>query len=322
MKIALKIAGGLLLVLVLVVAGAYVWAGSTSNRILTATFQTHSVDFPIPFPLADDEIAELALDAESAERLAWARAVERGEHLVTSRYPCGECHGENMGGGVMMDAFPIGTLLGPNITTGAGSRTLEYTAADWDRTVRHGVLPDGRPSAMPSEDFRLMSDQELSDVIAYVRSLPPVDNAVPAPTLGPLGKVLLATGQIKLSVNLIDSHDTPHRVYPPASEPTIEFGEHIAMTCTGCHGGNLAGGPIVGGDPSWAPARNLTPDPSGLASWSYADFVTAMREGTRPDGTALLEPMTFVMPYAQRMTDVEMEAVWAYLRSIPAVPQN
>ena len=98
--------------------------------------------------------------------------MERGRHLVTARYGCAECHGANFGGGVMVDAFPLGSLLGPNITTGQGSRTLQYSPADWDRIVRHGVLPDGRPAVMPSIDFVQMSDQELSDIIAYIRSFP------------------------------------------------------------------------------------------------------------------------------------------------------
>ena len=92
----------------------------------------------------------------------------------------------------MVDAFPIGTLLGPNITTGRGSRAANYRAADWDRIVRHGILSDGRPAAMPSEEFQLMSDQELSDIVTYIRSVPPVDNEVPRISLGPLGKVLVA----------------------------------------------------------------------------------------------------------------------------------
>ena len=159
----------------------------------------------------------------------------------------------------MIDAFPIGRLLGPNITTGKGSRTLNYTPADWDRIVRHGVLPTGQPAVMPSEDFKLMSDQELSDVIAYIRSRPPVDNEVPAPSFGPLGKFLLASGQLKFrrrSSIRIRERTRPSRPRPKVS---AEFGQHIASICVGCHRPNLAGGPIVGGDPSWVPARNLTP---------------------------------------------------------------
>jgi hypothetical protein len=47
-----------------------------------------------------------------------------------------------------------------------------------------------------------------------------------------------------------------------------------------------------------------------------------MREGKRPDGAALLSPMSLMMPYAQKMTDVELEALWAFLQSVPAVPSR
>src|SRR5690606_1423093 len=108
-------------------------------------YQSHTVTFPFPFPLEEETMAETERSAEEADRLALELAVERGRHLIEARYACTECHGANMGGGVMVDAFPIGSLLGPNLTTGSGSRTLDYTPADWDRAVRHGILPDGRP---------------------------------------------------------------------------------------------------------------------------------------------------------------------------------
>ncbi len=321
MKLGLKIVGSILLLAVLLVGGAYGWASVQTNRILTARYEAHAVDFPIPFALTEAEVVELELETDPAgvESLARDRAIERGRHLVNARYACADCHGANFGGGVMVDAFPIGSLLGPNLTEGAGSRTLTYSAADWDRAVRHGILPDGRGSVMPAEDFRLMSDQELSDIVTYIRSFPPVDNTVPAPAFGPLGKILVATGQLPLSVSHIDSHHSPHLVIPPVAEATVAFGAHLAATCTGCHGGNLAGGPIAGGDPSWPAAKNLTPDPSALGSWTYEDFVTAFRGGARPDGTPLIAPMTFITPYAERMTDVEVEAIWLYLRSLPPV---
>ena len=99
-------------------------------------------------------------------------------------------------------------------------------------------------------------------------------------------------------------------------------GKHLAGICTGCHRENLAGGPIIGGDPSWVPARNLTPHAQGLASWTYDQFVNAMRNATRPDGSPIQPPMALITPYAQRMTDVELQALWNYLRSVPAQPTN
>ena len=219
----------------------------------------------------------------------------------------------------MVDAFPIGTLLGPNLTSGAGSRTLAYTPRDWDRIVRHGVLPDGRPAVMPSEDFQLMSDQELSDIITYVRTLPAVNNTVPASTFGPLGTVLVAAGQMHFSAALIPSHSEPHARQPPAAAASAEFGRHLAGVCTGCHGADFSGGPIPGGDPSWPAARNITPDATGLRGWTYDQFVTALAKSERPDGTAVRLPMTFMAPFGASMTEVERQALWAYLQSLPAV---
>lgn len=317
MKLLLKVVGVLLVLVVLAAAGGYAWISSATSRVMSRTFDVHTVDFPVPFPLDPAEVEALGLTEEEAARVAMERAIERGRHLVEARYACAECHGENFGGGVMIDAPPIGRIYGANLTRGAGSRTLNYTTADWDRTVRHGVLPDGRPTPMPAEDFRLMSDQELSDIITYIQSLPPVDNEVPPPVYGPLGKFLVATGQFKLSADIIGSHEVRHPELPPEEAPTVEFGRHLAATCTGCHNQNLTGGPITGGDPSWPPARNLTPDASGLAGWTLQDFVRVMREGVRPDGTPIQPPMTFVLPFAQRMRDVELEALFVYLQSLP-----
>ncbi len=320
MKVALKAFAVVAGMLFLIVGGVYAWASVASGRILSRTYEAHVIDFPIPFPLTQEEAAAAGVSGEDAERLALERAIERGRHLVESRYACIECHGQDFGGGVMVDAPPIGRILGPNITTGRGSRTLGYTPADWDRIVRHGILPDSTPAAMPSEDFQLMSDRELSDIVAYLRSKPPVDNEVPEPALGPLGKFLIATGDMPLSADVIESHDSTHRRFAPAAEVSVEFGRHMAGICTSCHRQNLAGGPIPGGDPSWAPARNITPHEDGLAGWTYEDFRRAMTEGRRPDGTDVLLPMTLVLPYAQRMTDVEMQALWAYLQSVPPAP--
>jgi mono/diheme cytochrome c family protein len=301
MKLLLKILGVLLLIVVVAGVAVYVWAGMATTRLRAQTFETHVVDFPIPF------------DGDAAA------AIARGKHLVSARYPCTACHSDNFGGGVMVDAFPIGSLLGPNLTLGAGSRTADYKASDWDRIVRHGVLRDGRPAVMPSEDFKSMSDQELADIVTYIRSLPPVNNTVPAPAFGPLGKILVATGEFKFSAATIAAHPEPHPALPPAESVSAEFGKHLAASCVGCHGPDYSGGPIVGGDPAWPPARNITPDATGIKGWTYDQFVAALAQSKRPDGTALRVPMTFIAPYAAQMKDVEKQALWMYIQSLPPV---
>ncbi|HET9949059.1 MAG TPA: c-type cytochrome, partial [Longimicrobiales bacterium] len=316
-----KILLGILLVLVLLGAAFYGWAASRARNLLGTTVVTHTVDFPVPFPLPEDERATLA-PGEDPDSVALARARERGRHLVESRYGCAECHGADFGGGVMVDDPLIGSLLAPNLTSGEGSAVTDFTPADWERIVRHGVRHDGRPAVMPAQDFRLMSDRELSDIIVYVRGLPPVDRAVSQPRLGPLGTVLLATGQIPLAAFMLPGHDATHAESPPAEEASVEFGRHLAAPCMGCHGPDLAGGPIPGGDPSWPPAANLTSHAEGLGTWGEEDFDATMREGRKPDGTELLEPMARVVGYTRNMTEVELDALWAYLRSVEPVPGN
>lgn len=318
MRKVVRVLVGVVAVLLALVAGAYAWASVATTRVTSRVWSTHDVDFPVPYPIENEAGIEVPDDADS-EQLALARARERGRHLVQSRYVCVECHGANFGGGVMVDAFPIGRFLAPNITTGEGGRTIGYTPTDWDRIVRHGLRRDGTPAVMPSEDFQDMSDQELSDIIAYVQSVPPVDNVVPPSTFGPLGKFLVATGELLSPESMLTSTE-PHRRVPPPTEASVEFGRHIATVCTGCHRADFTGGPIRGGDPSWPPAANLTPNPGAFGDWTQEQFVAAVRTSVRADGSALRPPMTVVAPYAQRMSDVELEALWLFLRSLPALP--
>lgn len=319
MKKPLRVALGVLTLLVLSVGVLYAGARMKTSKLHARIIDTHRVDFPIPFPLTGAERGKLEPGQDSDE-IALANAISRGDHLVHARYGCVECHGQDFGGGVMLDSRILGTFLGPNLTTGRGSRTLDYDASDWDRAVRHGVAPDGHPTVMPAEDFQLMSDQELSDIVAYVRSLPPVDREVAPPRLGPLGMVLVATGQMRFSADVIPIHTAPHAELPPVMEATAEFGKHLAGTCSGCHGANFAGGPIAGGDPSWPSAMNLTPHADGLAGWTFDDFVGALQDGKRPDGTPLREPMSLLVAYGRNMSDVELRALWAFLQTLPPVP--
>ncbi|MFT4625877.1 MAG: mono/diheme cytochrome c family protein [Myxococcota bacterium] len=248
--------------------------------------------------------------------IAQARAQERGKHLVESRFACIECHGADFSGGTMVDDGAMGTWLGPNLTEGEGSVTKDYAMKDWDAIVRHGVKKDGTAAIMPSEDFVNMSNRELSDIVSYIRSVAPVNNTVPSPTFGPIGSVLLATGALPLSAESAAGH-TEHADEPPETAVTVEFGKHLSQVCTGCHRADLNGGPIPIGPPDWPPSRNLTPHESGMKGWTLDQFRTAMTEGKRPDGSALLAPMDLMMPYAKRMTDVELEALFMYLQSLP-----
>jgi mono/diheme cytochrome c family protein len=249
-----------------------------------------------------------------------AESIAMGGHLLTIR-GCVDCHGENLGGKAFIDEAPMGRLFASNLTRGTGGVGSRYTDVDWVRAIRHGVGPDGRPLLfMPSYEYYPLSDEDLGMMIAYLRNAPPVDQPLPVSTVGPMGRALFLAGQFPLLPAEMIDHTAP-RAPAPERGATVAYGEYLAVSCTGCHGPGFSGGKIPGTPPDFLPARNITLDAeTGLGQWTEADFFRAMREGQRPDGTAL-NP-TF-MPWemvTSKMTDDEIRAIWLYLQTIPAKP--
>ena len=258
--------------------------------------------------------ATLAVPTDSA-------SVAAGRHVFVTR-GCADCHGANLGGTKFIDAPPMGVLYAANLTRGEGGLGRTYSDADWVRAIRHGVRKDGRSVLfMPSQEFTQMSDEDLGRLIAYIKSVPGVDNAQPASTVGPLGRALFVAGQLPLlPAELIDhSAARPARVTPARS---AEYGAYLVNTCKGCHGDQLSGGKIPGTPPEFLPAANITPDrATGIGAWTEADFRRALREGRRPDGREL-NPQFMPWKNFANFTDDEIAAMWMYLQSVPARPHG
>ena len=327
----LKWVGGLLLVIVVLALAAYAWAMSTATRRYEKHWDIHDATFPIPWALTDAEIDSLKRERIAAgakakdplagvdlEAVAMERAANRGGHLIDSRLSCKGCHQADLGGGVVINEPIVGFWAAPNLTSGEGSVTRGFSAHEWDGAVRHGVRHDGRSSSMPCEEFRNLSDHELSDVVAYIQSVPPVNRNPGHVRLGPVFAFMLATDAKTAPAFGID-HQAPHAAEPPLAEPTAAFGEHLVQVCRGCHGANLSGGKMQG-DPNMPIVANLTPHASGLATWKREDFIRAMRTGIRPDGSTILE----AMPWKAfgTMSDDELAAIWAYLKTVPPAPKG
>ncbi len=242
--------------------------------------------------------------------------IARGEHLVRSIAKCVDCHGDDLGGRYFIDEPAIARLYAPNLTRGAGSRTVRYTDQDWDRAVRHGADPSRRALLyMLSEDYQHLSDRDLAAIVSYLRRVTPVDREDHASSVGPVARALYVAGKLPLKPAELISHAALRRAEMEPSD-SREYGEYIAKVggCIGCHGAKLAGGPIPGAPPEFPPAANLTP--GGIKHYDEAAFFRAMREGKRPDGSAIRLPMP--ISATKLMTDDETRAVWRYLRSLPA----
>lgn len=237
--------------------------------------------------------------------------IELGAHLATIR-GCNECHAANMAGKVMFDDEAVGRLASANLTNGRSGGAL--SDRDWERAVRHGVRADSTPlNFMPAHEFTRFSDEDLTAIIAWTRSLPAVSNSLPPTRIGPLARALHAAGELTLYPAEKVDHAAPHAAHvTPAPDAT--YGKYIAAGCIGCHGAGYAGGKIAGAPPEWPAAGNLTP--RGMGAYTESSFIAALRTGKRPDGTTLRLPMD--VRITGEMTDVELRAVWAFLQTLPA----
>ncbi len=232
-------------------------------------------------------------------------ALDRGEHLVKAA--CMSCHGADLSGEPLLDDPPIGLLYAPNIT-GLGET---HSDEEMVLAIRHAVGQDGRQlMVMPSESFINFSAEDLGSIIAYLKRVPAAGEESPERSLGPLGKILLATGMFGqiFPAEFID-HDQPF-VEMPAIGANREYGEYLTGMCASCHGVDLTG--AVPPDPESPPAPDLTSSGS-LASWTEEDFLHVMRTGVAPDGRAISPDY---MPWQSfgKLDDEELQAVWMYLQ--------
>jgi cytochrome c553 len=245
-------------------------------------------------------------------------AVARGEHIATIHY-CGHCHGENLAGGYLLNEPVLAVVAAPNLTAGVGGFGASNSDEDWVRAIRHGIGHDGRGLiGMPSRLWHQLREEDLTDLLAYLKSIPPVDNQMPQRKIGPLFRVMLALGKAPLTEARLIDHDTPFN-NAPTPGVTLEYGEYLALGCTGCHGSQLNGGMARDFDGELVVAQNLTPG-GALASWTEAQFIQTLRTGVTPTGREFNDLMPW--QYVGQMTDEEIQAVWLYLQSIPALEQG
>lgn len=235
-------------------------------------------------------------------------AIARGERLARVVVPCWKCHGEDHGGALVEDNFLLGRLTSANLTSGRGGIGATYTDQDWARILLHGVRRDGKSAIfMPSHELQITA-ADYGDMVAYIRSLPPVDRELPPTRVGPLARILSYGSFPLLPAELIDHSSVAFKA-PPKDDSIMAQGRHLADTaCGSCHRADFTGG-------SGPPPGSSNITPVGIGHWSEGDFVRAIREHVRPDGSAIAETMP--RGFAQ-LSDTELHGIYTYLRTVPA----
>ncbi len=246
-----------------------------------------------------------------------AASIAHGEHIAKTL--CEGCHSPDLSGiNNWFEGGPLGTIDSANLTSGEGGVGQTFTDEDFVRAIRHGIDPKGKPTFMPAVvSTAHLSDEDLAAVIAYVKSVPPVDHITYGKQFTPLAKILFATGMLPALPAEVVSHET--HVTAPAPGVTVEYGSYLVDThdCHICHGQNMNGGKFP--DPT---KKIITPNltrSGDLSTWSEADFVNTLKTGVTPHGHQLTDDMPW--KDFRYMTDDELKAIWAYLNSLPPMDQ-
>lgn len=262
--------------------------------------------------------------------------IARGRYIVYGPGRCADCHlpddardrlnrGEDvpLTGGSGERTY-LGSWSAPNLTPDPGTGLGRVSAAAFARMMRHGINRDGHIALPFMDAFADLTDADLAAVWSFLRALPPERGVPPKADVNLLGQLALAW--------FIEPY-APAR-QPPADlapVPTPEYGHYVAEAlagCGACHTArNLQTGeymsPRFSGGLSFKSrlepqsmyvSPNLTPDPETghITRWSEDEFVERFRVGVYPADSP--------MPWAgfRRMTDVDLRAVYRYLRTLPA----
>lgn len=257
---------------------------------------------------------------------AWAEtALQRGRYLVESIAGCGNCHtpqgpagpvpGMALAGGVTFED-PGFTAISPNITPDRDTGIGRWTDAQIALAIREGRRPDGTLIGllMPIGLYRGIADDDLSAMVAYLRSVPPVKSVAPK------SRYIMPPPAWSPPVSTVAA-------VPPSDR--LAYGRYLAGPlghCIECHsapgpqgGGDTehalgAGGMVFKGPWGQSKAPNITPN-GRLKDYTDGQIKQVITTGVRPDGSRLLPPMG--TGYYAKMKASDLDALVAYLRNLP-----
>ena len=246
------------------------------------------------------------------------QSIAYGRHRAKTL--CEGCHGSDLSGiNAWFSEGPLGTVDSANLTSGVGGIGREFTSdQDYVNAIRHGIDPAGKPIFMPAvNSTSFLSDKDLGAIIAYVKSVPPVDHETYGHQFTPLAKIMYALGALPpLPVEVV-SHEI--HVTSPERGVSVEYGGYLVDTndCRVCHGQQMNGAQFP--DPT---VNLITPNLTTGGEpgfWTEEQFLITIRTGVAPSGHQLSEHM----PWKQyrNMTDDELKAIFMYLHSLPKLAQ-
>lgn len=267
--------------------------------------------------------------------------IERGNYLANHVMLCMDCHstrdwnsysgpmvpGTEGKGGEIFDqtlGFP-GKYIAPNITP--------YNLKNWSdgeifRAITSGVSKDGRAlfSIMPHHNYGQLDKNDIEAVIAYIRTLNPIEN-----------KTETSTSDFPMNFIINTIPNKPSFTQIPQQSDKLNYGKYMitASGCMDCHTkqekGKFVGELYAGGfefkllDGSIVRSANLTPDKTtGLGNWTSEQFINRFKmyaDSSYVNPKVSPNEFQTTMPWTMYsgMAKADLEAIYTYLQSLTPV---
>jgi mono/diheme cytochrome c family protein len=262
---------------------------------------------------------------------AAAQDAKRGEY-VSKAAGCVGCHTEEKKGAVPYAGgralkTPFGTFYGPNITPHREAGIGAWSEADFVRAMREGRRPDGANlfPAFPYTSFTRMGDGDLRDLWAYLRSLPA--NATPS---RPHELGFFYRWRFLITIWKWFFFTPGPLVADAAKSAVLDRGAYLVQAlghCGECHtprnflGAMKSSRFLAGARLGETAVPNITP--TRLKKVSDAELKEVLRTAMTSDGDVLAESMAEVVRNTtSQLTEQDLEAVIAYLRSLAPLPDE
>ncbi|WLA62808.1 c-type cytochrome [Bradyrhizobium diazoefficiens] len=244
---------------------------------------------------------------------------------------CSSCHAVpnqpdrlRLGGGLALGS-PFGTFYVPNISPDAADGIGRWSETEFVSAVMRGVSPEGQHyfPAFPYTSYHLAKVEDVRDLFAYLKTLPPVSGRVRDHDLPFPFNIRRNVGIWKL----LFTQSGPF-VADATHSPQWNRGAYLVNGfghCAECHsprnllGGiitaqRFAGGPNPEGE-GWVP--NITQ--KGIGEWSVKDIANFLKTGELPEGDSAGGAMARVIKNTSQLSDEDIAAMADYLKSLPPV---